>query len=61
MAIVFNSVKPVVIKDKSKRGRQWLESVCTFVVVSEREANFVDVVCENLGKMSNILIEITNQ
>ena len=45
MAIVFNSVKPVIIKDKAKRGRQWLESVCTFVVVSERETNFVDVVC----------------
>ncbi len=34
MAIVFNNVKPVVIRDSSRRGRQWLDEVCKFVVVS---------------------------
>jgi hypothetical protein len=34
MAIVFNSVKPVLIRDTARRGRQWLDDVCKFVVVS---------------------------
>lgn len=45
MAIVFNSVKPVFIRDSSYRGKAWLENVCSFVCVSEKESNFVDVIC----------------
>lgn len=36
MAIIFNSVKPVIVLDEVKKGKQWLETVCSFVAVSEK-------------------------